>query len=76
MDFLMYKLIDDIRDYQIKYGKEPNIKLIKDWAENYADDEKELYYEKPCSKSLTYIILFSTYLLGVLSTLTFLHLLI
>lgn len=71
MEFPMYKLIDDIKDYQRKYGIQPDVETIIDWAESYAEDEKEFYYEKPCSKPLTFILLFSTYLLGILSILIF-----
>lgn len=75
MEFPMYKLIDDIKDYQRKWGKEPDMDTIRSWAENYAEDEKGFYYEKPCSRPLTFILLFSMYLLGVISTLLFLTLL-
>lgn len=75
MEFPMYKLIDDIKNYQQKFGKEPDMNTIKDWAEKYAEDEKGFYYEKPCSGILTSILLFSMYLLGVISTLLFLTLL-
>jgi hypothetical protein len=75
MKFPMYKLIDDIKSYQKEFGKDPNTEIIQDWAENYAEEEKEFYYEKPCSKPLTFILLFSMYLLGVISTLLFLTLL-
>ena len=71
----MYKLIDDIKSYQKEFGKDPNTEIIQDWAENYAEEEKEFYYEKPCSRPLTFILLFSMYLLGVISTLLFLTLL-
>lgn len=72
MEFPMYKLIDDIKDYQRKWGKEPDMDTIRGWAEKYAEDEKGFYYEKPCSGPLTFILLFSMYLLGVISTLLFL----
>ena len=49
MEFPMYKLIDDIKDYQRKWGKEPDMDTIRGWAEKYAEDEKGFYYEKPCS---------------------------
>ena len=75
MEFPMYKLIDDIKDYQQKWGREPDMNTIRSWAENYAEDEKGFYYEKPCSRPLTFILLFSMYLLGVISTLLFLTLL-
>jgi hypothetical protein len=75
MEFPMYKLIDDIKDYQLKWGKEPDMDTIRSWAEKYAEDEKGFYYEKPCSRPLTFILLFSMYLLGVISTLLFLTLL-
>jgi hypothetical protein len=75
MEFPMYKLIDDIKDYQRKWGKEPDMDTIRNWAEKYAEDEKGFYYEKPCSRPLTFILLFSMYLLGVISTLLFLTLL-
>jgi hypothetical protein len=75
MKFPMYKLIDDIKSYQKEFGKDPNTEIIQDWAENYAEEEKEFYYEKPCSRPLTFILLFSMYLLGVISTLLFLTLL-
>ena len=75
MEFPMYKLIDDIKDYQRKWGKEPDMDTIRSWAEKYAENEKEFYYEKPCSRPLTFILLFSMYLLGVISTLLFLTLL-
>lgn len=72
MEFPMYKLIDDIKDYQRKWGKEPDMETIKELAEGYAEEEKDFYYEKPCSGPLTFILLFSMYLLGVISTLLFL----
>ena len=75
MKFPMYKLIDDIKDYQQKWGREPDMDTIRNWAEKYVEDEKGFYYEKPCSKPLTFILLFSMYLLGVISTLLFLTLL-
>jgi hypothetical protein len=75
MKFPMYKLIDDIKSYQKEFGKDPNTEIIQYWAENYAEEEKEFYYEKPCSRPLTFILLFSMYLLGVISTLLFLTLL-
>jgi hypothetical protein len=76
MEFPMYKLIDDIRSYQKEFGKDPKVELIKDWAENYAEDEKDFYYPKHCSKTLTYIMMFSIYLLGILSSLIALSLLV
>ena len=72
MEFPMYKLIDDIKDYQRKWGKEPDMETIKELAEGYAEEEKDFYYEKPCSGPLTFILLFSMYLLGVISTILFL----
>ena len=72
MEFPMYKLIDDIKDYQRKWGKEHDMETIKELAEGYAEEEKDFYYEKPCSGPLTFILLFSMYLLGVISTLLFL----
>ena len=72
MEFPMYKLIDEIKDYQRKWGKEPDMETIKELAEGYAEEEKDFYYEKPCSGPLTFILLFSMYLLGVISTLLFL----
>jgi hypothetical protein len=75
MKFPMYKLIDDIKDYQQKWGREPDMDTIRNWAEKYVEDEKGFYYEKPCSRPLTFILLFSMYLLGVISTLLFLTLL-
>lgn len=76
MEFPMYKLIDDIKDYQRKFGKEPDMETIKEWATIYAEDEKDFYYEKPCSNPLTYIMYFTMYLLGGISTLILLKLLI
>ena len=75
MEFPMYKLIDDIKDYQRKWGKDPNIETIKGWAEKYAEEEKDFYYEKPCSNPLTYILHFAMYLLGVVSTILIISLL-
>ena len=75
MEFPMYKLIDDIKDYQRKFGKEPDMETIKDWAENYAEEEKDFFYEKPCSTPLTYIMYFTVYLLGVISTILILKIL-
>ena len=64
----MYKLIDDIKDYQRKFGKEPDMETIKDWAEIYAEEEKDFFYEKPCSTPLTYIMYFTMFLLGSILT--------
>ena len=72
----MYKLIDDIKSYQKEFGKDPNTEIIQDWAENYAEEEKEFYYEKPCSSSLTFILYIAMYLLGVITTLLFLSILL
>ena len=76
MKFPMYKLIDDIKNYQKEFGKDPNTETIQYWAENYAEEEKEFYYEKPCSKSLTSILYIAMYLLGVITTLLFLSILL
>jgi hypothetical protein len=76
MKFPMYKLIDDIKSYQKEFGKDPNTEIIQDWAENYAEEEKEFYYEKPCSSSLTFILYIGMYLLGVTTTLLFLSILL
>ena len=75
MEFPMYKLIDDIKSYQKEFGKDPNTEIIQDWAENYAEDEKEFYYEKPCSGSLTFILHTASYLLGIISTILIISLL-
>lgn len=75
MEFPMYKLIDTIKEYQRNNGKDPNIETIKGWAEFYAEEEKDFYYEKPCSNTLTYILHFAMYLLGVVSTILIISLL-
>ena len=75
MKFPMYKLIDDIKNYQKEFGKDPNTETIQYWAENYAEEEKEFYYEKPCSSSLTFILHIASYLLGIISTILIISLL-